>query len=257
MLRKALCITALVVLGACDGTNPFDNVDIADPIPDDPANTNGVPEAIANNLQSLTYNQAAGTLTVQITSLDSPDLIASYALNPTLNVPGYIAYSLQDDPLDRMFVALVAQSVDGEVIGGVVVDGGQFTRYFGGAYFERTGSYSAATANGGLVSYAGTYAGITNISAPGTELLPVPAGTDPEILPGQPARVTGDVFINADFADNTINGAITNRVLTDFALVIPSVFLIPADIETDGSFGGTVENSAQEGLGTYAGVFAR
>lgn len=256
MLRIMTLVIALTALVSCGDGQPFTFGNTTDdPVIDDPTDVNGIPESVAGNLQFLSYDPFFHTLEVEITSLDVPAPNPMYNRDARLDLPGYEAYSYQDDPLDRMFIAFVAQSNDGELIGGVVMDGGQFNKFFGGSYFERNGPYSNATANGGLVSYAGTYVGITNIDAPGNELLPVDPGTDPDILPSQGTRVTGDIFINADFNDNTINGAISNRVLVDYAQAIPTVYLIPTDISSEGTYAGVVENPAQIVIGSYAGTF--
>ena len=252
-MQKAISFSlCLGLLTACGDGNPFVFGVTETPIKPPVISDSGVPEKVQGNVGSVTFVAGAPTITVQITSLDQGTFDAVHNRNPALNVPGYQAYTYQDDPLDRMFVAIVAESRDAAIQAATVMDGGQFTKFFGGTGVTQIGTYGADT---GLVSYAGTYAGLSNINAPGAELLPVPPGTDPAILPAQPTRVTGDVFINADFTDNTINGAITNRELTEYGTAIPDIFLIPGDIAADGTFEGSVEIGAQTGVGNYAGVF--
>lgn len=220
---------------------------------------------MADDLNSVSYDHASGVLLIDLAALDRTNIDypeVEYDRNPALDVPGYVAYSYQDDPLDRMSVAIVAESYDGAVQAVVAMDGGQFTKYFGGTYYGRNEDFTAPSPDG-LVSYAGTYAGISNLDAAGNELL-VPSGTpDPAILPSQPAQVAGEVFLNADFGDGSVNGAITNRTWVNLdpaavALIgstLPNVFLIPANITADGTFEGAVENAEQEALGTYGGIF--
>ncbi|EPX86581.1 hypothetical protein ruthe_01398 [Rubellimicrobium thermophilum DSM 16684] len=108
----------------------------------DTGGVGAIPSAIAGNLTRVAYNPADDTLSVTLDSLDTTPISAVYRRTPALDLPGYTAYSVQEDPLDRMFVALVATSPDGTSMGGVVADGGQFNRVFGGAFYRRIGAYS-------------------------------------------------------------------------------------------------------------------
>ena len=171
------------------------------------------------------------------------------------DVNGYQAYTTQDDPLDRMFTAFGGVSADGVTTAVVAMDGGQFTKYFGGAVYNAT-SYSAPSA--GLSSYAGKYVGLTNVSTrDGTLDSIAPAA----LLPDRATRTQGDVFINADFTDNQLNGAIYNReVLDDSPLNVDStVYLTPTGIAADGSFTGTAAQSiggaAPVPVGEFTGTF--
>lgn len=254
-LQLALSLSALAgLLAACDNTNPF--------VTNGSGGTGGsgttastIPAAVAGNVTKVAYSPGAATITVEGINLDNVPFSAVYNRNATLDVPGYQAYTVQDDPLDRHVTAFVMQSGNsGSARGAVVVSGGQFNRYFGGTYYE-SDSYTPAT---GQVSYAGNYVGLTNVASPGGDLLPVPAGTDPSLVPRQAAAVTGDIFLNANFADNSVNGGIYNRTLVDYATALPSLALIATDIATDGSFTGDVEYTGVVGqnIGTYAGIFA-
>lgn len=270
IVAAAMC--SVLALTACDGENPFMVEEVVDPgvapviDPDNPVSANGIPEALTGgNLELVEYDPVAGTLAVDMSALDRNDSdipLESYMPNAALTAlaPGYQVFSYQDDALDRMFVAIVAQSNDGSVLGAVVMDGGQFNKFFGGGFYATDGDYTpgVATNDTGLVSYAGNYSALTNINAEGDQLL-VPGGTpDPAILPSQPGQITGNIFINADFGDNTINGAIYNRALENVgpAVVgIPDVFLTPAPITDAGTFFGVVENPAQDAVGNYGGTF--
>ena len=204
-------------------------------------------------------------------------------------MPGYEAYTYQDDPLDRYFVAYVAQTPDGTAQGTLVVDGGQFTEYFGGTQMFARQDYTAGP-EVGLVSYAGDYVGITNLTYYGDELLVVPAPYNGEeyasVWPTQPIIVEGDAFINVDFGDNAINGAIVNRQFVHLSgypveafdgttYAINDLVLKPGEVNDAGQFTGdvvgqvitgvtydpitgepyTVE-SYEVGEGTYGGVLA-
>ncbi|WP_084862803.1 hypothetical protein [Salibaculum halophilum] len=276
---------SLALLAGCggDGTNPFQEETDgqtgggADPdagggdgtggeaAPDGGVSPDSVPDNVGNNVQSVNYDEASGTFRVTVNSLDTTPRTATYDRTPQLDVPGYTAFSVQEDPLDRFFIGLAATSSDDTSSGAVVLDGGQFNKVFGGAYFERNGPYSPHVPEqpaNGLVSYAGDYAGLSNLTVadgnPDNLLAAVPAGTDPELHPAQPSRVTGQVFLNADFSDGSVNGAIFDRVLEESATSLPSVVLVPEPGNLDGqagTFTGTVETPEQDPIGDYAGVF--
>lgn len=258
MIRPILATASFGLLVACGDGNPF-NFDLDGDGTDDIIVDTDTPETISDNLSGFAYDEGAGTLTLALTSLDGTPTETVYGRNLALEaqVPGYLAFSVQDDALDRMFIAVAKEAPDGTSQAVAVADGGQFVRFFGGALYTQIGTYSPDP-DGGLVSYAGTYAGVTNIEdSLGGQLITPPGGTDPAILPEQAGLITGSVFINADFTDNTVNGAIYERVIADFAgdVPIPDVFLIPADINGDGGFVGTVENPEQTVVGDYAGTF--
>ena len=272
---------SLALLAGCggDGENPFqEETDPEAPeIDDGEVQTDGIPAELAGNLRSVAYDPDAGTLSVDMAALDRDDEdipLESYTRNTNLETSemqanGYRAFSFQDDALDRMFVALVAESEDGSVQGAAVMDGGQFTRFFGGSFFATDGSYTPGgpTTDTGLVSYAGLYTGLSNIDGYGNELLPVSPGTPDQLRPAQPGQTQGDVFFNVDFDDNTINGAIYNRAWTNLNpalagspdLDLDDVFLLPADITTAGSFFGDARAIDDDGneiaIGSYGGTF--
>lgn len=224
------------------------------------------PSSVNANVTSVAYNAGPDTLTLVLSGLDSSATQAVYRRNTQLDVGAYSAYSTQDDPLDRHFTALRRSSADGSLIAMAVADGGQFNRYFGGTQYARSGSYSPDT---GLASYAGTYAGVTNVASVGSDLLTVPAGTDTAIRPQQSARTSGNVFLNVDFGENAVNGGIYNRILRwDEAdptntSEMPDIVLVRTDISETGQFSGSVEydlsvpssNTGSGGIGTYAGIF--
>lgn len=260
-MRVWLSIALMAALTACGDGNPFDDNSNGEDggIPD--GSTNDIPESLASNLQTATYDPATGMLQLHLTSLDASPIIASYVRTPGLDVGGYEAYTVQDDPLDRHFTAMVAQSPDGTVRAGVVSDGGQFNRFYSGGFYERTGAYQPPSVSGpttGLVSYAGNYAGVTNLNAPGgPELLPPPGGADPSILPAQSARTQGQIFLNVDFGNNAVNGNINSRTLVDAGTALPTVVLVDGAIAGDGTFLGKIEYDGDPTLqiGDFGGIF--
>jgi hypothetical protein len=268
MKMKLLAPLALLLLAACDG-NPLGTateVPVCDtdcPVAaGDPVT---IPTVLAKNLKAIDYDQGSDSFRITFKSLDTTPTVATWNRRTALDLAGYRAYAVQEDPLDRMFVGLAKTSTDGSVTAIAAGDGGQFNRVFHGGSYARNGSWSAPTgssaAGSGQVSYAGSYVGITNIAAPRPgEILPVPPGTGGAIIPGQPSRVQGDIFINANFTDNSVNGAIYNRVLVDQSLDLQAVILVPTDIEANGTFVGKTERWVNDDpsmgeTGDYGGVF--
>lgn len=273
MYRTATALSLIALLAACDNEQPFDfeGEQTEEPTEETPAEeeqelsgftangtTTAIPLEIANDLVNVAYSPGAQTITVTGSTLDTSPLNGVYTRNTSLDIPGYEAYSIQDDPLDRMFVALVAESTDGSVEGGTIVDGGQFGSFFGGSFYRRNDTYTAGT---GLVSYSGDYAGLANLNFPRSvsqDILPLPADVafDSPNAPQQPDMVVGTVFINADFVDNVVNGSIVDRSLVGRGTLLDDVNLRPTEITADGTFGGEAERSTdQQQIGTYAGAF--
>jgi hypothetical protein len=214
-----------------------------------------IPTEISSDLQSITYDPVNQTLIVTGISLDEGFVPATYTRNPGLDRRGYEAYTFQDDPLDRHVTAFVKE-IDG-TRAAIVVTGGQFGHYFGGGTYSRDGAFDPPSGgvNGGLVSYAGNYVGLLNIAGDGGDLIDVDAGTPPELIPDQAAEVTGSIFINADFADNVVNGTVFDRSVVDNPGLIPvdqELLLSPTDITRNGSFTGDISGG---GTGTYGGIF--
>ena len=255
MIGSVMCMTASVSLAACgSGTNPF----ATGTDTDGSGGASVVPETLAGNLKSINYNATAKTLTAEIYALDSTPIQVVYDRDAARDIGSYEAYSIQEDGLDRFFVAMVGESHDGSVQAGFVGDGGQFNRVLQGGYYTRVGSFDAPNIStgpaAGQVSYAGDYAGITNIQSTPNP----PAGVDPSLLPGTPVLVSGQVFMNANFADMAVNGGIYDRqILLTTPVDVEDLALIVTDISSDGSFFGDVEVTGvvDTDIGDYGGVF--
>lgn len=257
MRRIWLGVATASLLSACGG-NPFLDEEDGVVTPD-------IPVEISNDLQGITYNPVSQTLIVSGISLDDGISPTAYTRKPGLDRGGYEAYTFQDDALDRHVTAYV-KAIDG-TRAAIVVTGGQFGHYFGGGTYSRDGVFDPPSAgvNGGLVTYAGNYVGLLNINGDGGDLLAVDAGTAPEIVPGQAAEVTGSIFINADFADNVVNGTIYDRNAVDLPGLVPvnqELLLTPTEITSNGLFSGAVQqtdptdpNGTQDDVGTYGGIF--
>lgn len=268
MKRISHVIAACAALAACasgDGSNPVTGGDGGDTDPggnDGELIDNEITEALAGDLQRIAYDPGDpadpddDTLVVELSALDQSPVLAEYERNSALDVPGYVAFSVQDDPLDRIFVAYAATSEDGSVSAGVAGDGGQFLKFFSGAFYERHGDFSMPTT--GLVSYAGSYVGITNLNdLDQDQRLPIPPGTDPSLYPYQPRVTTGSIFLNVDFDDNAVNGAIYDREFTD-GDPLDNVYLVDGEIDANGEFLGTTEMADTNGpitTGSFGGIF--
>ncbi len=225
-----------------------------------------VPEEIAGNLQSFTYNPAADTLTVRGVAADGSTIESAYRRRPGLDRGGYQAYTAQDAANGRHSTAYVAaiNNTQAAIVGtGVQYEG----IYAGGAY--STSDYSApATGSGnqGLAYYTGRYVGLLNGPGSDEDLMTPNTGEDPSVTTAQAAEVTGDMQITADFATANVDGIIYNRVIRDYdnqgrldpgtatPLEVTDLALASTTINENGGFTGSIEQSNQ-GVGEYAGVF--
>ncbi len=247
-----------------------------------------IPDDIKHNLTSAKVIPGTGgnpdTILIAISALDTTPIAATWERYEALDTPGFQAFKMQEDPLDRMFVALSATSADGSVSATMAGDGGQFNKVFQGVNYERVGGYTPpdATQSGpgrGQVSYSGKYAGMLNGGSDDAHTLEIPAERNvaSEEIPRQATRVTGDVFMNANFADNAINGVVKNRVAIDLDLtddvdsalyndgsgVALEDVILAADgtgtagnIAANGTFSGSTERPNNEDIGSYSGVVA-
>ncbi len=244
MKNIAYAALALVALGACDGVGGGDGGPGG---PGTPPPVTG-DASLRGDLDAFAFN-GTDALSVQI-SLESDDVLQAYTQDGG-PINGYVRFIQQDDPLDRFSTAFAKRSDDGSVEGTVVLVGGQFNRFFGGTGVQQN-TYSAPER--GLASYAGDYIGLLNRgpAAPG-----VPGGTPSVLTPRVATPVTGQVFINADFADNLINGAIFNREFgaNGTGTELANIVLVVGSIQPDGTFSGNVELTDLTGIGAYSGTF--
>ena len=272
MRNSVAALAVLILLAACDG-NPLTVPTTTTPptTPTTPptgpeVNANGIPTALARNLEGIAYDPVAKTLMVTIAGIDGTPEAVSYTRNMAAEVglpAGYEAYSIQEDPLDRFFTGVVRESADGSVTAAIASDGGQFNRFFSGGWYERDGSFTPPNiGNGpgeGQVTYAGGYVGLDNYSGP---LPPTPPGTNPAVQPQAPGRIAGDVIINANFSDMLVNGSINNRVRLDnpgldATSPLANLVLVVTGISAEGEFLGDVELQGLIGqsIGQYGGLF--
>jgi hypothetical protein len=211
------------VITVCDAEDPetcTSEVDI----------NNGV--VSIGDLQAVTYNGT--TLRVQI-ALDGPDALQVYELDDSVRTDDYQKYTFAASSLNRAYTALAGRSPDGEVTAVVVMDEGQFNRYFAGATVAQDeGSFDRPSA--GTASYSGDYVGLINTTA-GNE----------------PSEVRGVVLLNANFNDK-VEGSITGRLVVGGA-ALTDLVLFNADIKADGVFGGAVQDSGGDNVGSYGGAF--
>ncbi|OUD09270.1 hypothetical protein BVC71_11275 [Marivivens niveibacter] len=291
MYRYAAASIVFAMLAGCQGENPLyfnDPEEVVEETTEETVEETAIDLSdLENNLTTAVYDPDTETLYVDMYALDrvgNDYPLVEYNRAADLDVPGYYAFNYQDDPLDRYFIAYVAQTPDGTAQGTIVADGGQFTEYFGGTQMFARQEYSAGP-EVGLVSYAGDYVGITNLTYYGDELLVVPAPYNSDeyasLWPTQPIIVEGEAFINVDFGDNAINGAIVNRQFTLMSgypedafegttYGVNDLILQPGTVDESGQFTGTVVGqviqevgtdpitveSYEVGEGTYGGVLA-
>ena len=270
MYRYAAASVVFAMLAGCQGENPLYFNDPEEVVEETTEET--VEEEtpidlsdLENNLTTAVYDPDTETLYVDMYALDrvGEDYpLEQYIRTESLDVPGYAAYTYQDDALDRFFVALCGQSPYGTAQGAVVADGGQFGEYFGGTQMFAIEAYTGGP-EVGLVSYAGTYAGITNLGYRGDEIMeiPTPPGDVSSLTTMQPAVVQGEVFLNADFGDNAVNGAIYNRQIVNVtgqpATDLEDIYLQVGIIDENGAFYGTTSfGDTDQDNGVYGGVFA-
>lgn len=253
MKRFNQCFAALsatfFVLAGCSGGNPFEETT-------DPDEEAVVPESISFDLDSVTYNSSADTLTVRGIGVDNTPYEAVYTRAAALDRGGYQAYTSQSSPITRHSTAYY--KTEGSTRASVVVTGGQFEHYFGGARYARSGSFDAPNVSdqNRIISYGGNYVGLLNVGGDGGDLKTPAAGTDPSVLPVQAAEVTGKVLVNADFTQNIVEGTVYNREITDMPSVeMRDLALAPGALDPDnGFFSGNVTIDTQN-KGEYGGVF--
>ncbi|WP_297772148.1 hypothetical protein [uncultured Roseovarius sp.] len=237
-----------------------------------------VPEELAGNVRSVSFDAATQTLVVEALNLDDVPVRAVYRRRPGLDRNGYVGFSVQNDPLDRHFTAFAKESSNSNSVRAAVVgSGGPRNIGFRGGFFERDGDYTPpeVSETTGLVSYAGRYVGISNIGVTnGSDLAEIPVDLltseafPEELRPTQAVSVDGKVFINADFADNSVEGNVFDRRLVETNTRLPSVVLVTSPIAGNGTFNGDVEIDSREDLnedgiadgsrtvlGSYGGVF--
>ncbi|MEM9900623.1 MAG: hypothetical protein AAF865_04715 [Pseudomonadota bacterium] len=260
MWKQVSLLAVAVALAACDdgGPNPVNGIPEdtgTDPgTPTDP--TPGgivIPDAISFDLDAVRWERngagdADDQLIVTGVTLDDGNIDGVYQRAPDEDVPGYLAFFKQDDRLDRIFVGLAGETPDGAVRGFVVQDGGQFQIEYGGIFYERDGEFTppdVATVNG-LVSYAGEYAAMTDLGDPEQNLRLDPFGPDgtdevPDgAIPRQGRTITGQVFVNVDFADNAVNGVIYDRTWSNGEALGDELYILLQDgeIDANGNFTG-------------------
>jgi hypothetical protein len=246
MKNTVFAVAALVALAACEGVGGGDGGTGGPGDPGTPPVTGNA--SLRGDLDAFTFN-GTNALSVQL-SLESDERLQPY-MQSGGPVNGYIQFVQQDDPLDRFAIAFAKQSSDGSVQGVVVADGGQFNRFFGGTGVTRT-SYSAPTR--GLASYAGAYVGLLNF---GPDAPNVPADTPDSAIPRVATPVTGQVFINADFAKNLVNGVVYNREfgVNGTGTQLADLVLIVSPVTPSGTFSGAVELDNFAAVGNYSGTF--
>ena len=268
----AVCALALGVASCGDG-NPFTTTTDDTTTPDDAVS--GVPVNILGDLERIDFNAADNTLTVTGLTQDGVPLVNEYRAIASTFAPGFVTFTGQNDPLGRHATAFVA-SRDG-LQAGVVMTGPQFNTFFGGTFFERTGTYTAPVAPEGRfdVTYVGNYAAGLNGAGPQTDIFAPDPGLDPDVAtPEQTAYIRGLMFVNVDLNDMSVEGEIYDRTAVlqsgfDPSVAVfgdlPDLVLIDGTLAGDGTFNGGIEIDATDvtnpgtpanPIGTRVGEFA-
>lgn len=266
-MKRIVAVCALTALVAACGNGPRSEDDTDSDgggTPTDPPASSGIPEAIAGDLSAINFDATTNTLTVSGLSQDGVPIVNEYTHVSTSFVDGYETFTGQNDGLGRHATAFVA-SRDG-VQAGVVMTGPQFNTFFGGTFYERTGSYAPPTAPESRfdVTYYGNYAAGLNTAGPVTDLLPT--GVDPDVnTPSQTAYIRGLMFINVDLNDMSVEGEVYDRLartaVGDFDL--PDIVLVDGTLTEDGTFSGNIEQDESDpdfpvadssDIGDFAGV---
>lgn len=255
-----LSLAALLLLAACGG-NPWQETDGGgDGDGDGGGNSStAVPAAVKVNLRSMSYSPAdGGSLRVNLQGLQSSPEQVAFTRDAARDVAGYRAFTYQETGLQRKYLALVRDNARGNLRVMAVADGGQFNRHFGGTTFARIDAFTRPNVTSGTeegqFSYAGTYAGVFVPGEPASTTLP------PSLQPNQPATVRGDALINANFANDQVNGGVTNRWVIDSSgnrvLRLESIAFPATEINAGGRFVGDVEFAGEDkAIGTVAGLF--
>jgi len=185
-------------------------------------------------LEAASYNGT--TLRVQI-ALDGPNALQTYEMVDDPRPDDYQKYTFAASERNRAYTALAGRSSGGEVTAVVAMDSGQFNRFFAGAtVIQDQEAFSRPTA--GTASYLGDYVGLIKI------------GTETE-----PSEVRGLVFLNANFADNKVEGEMTDRVVVVGSAELDDLIFVNSDIKSDGIFGGGIELDDNSPIGAYGGAF--
>lgn len=258
MIRYASALLAPLLVVACGEDPGGTNTDFG-------MTPNTADATVAGNLRAVNYDPVSEELVLSLNSIHGNQTNVTYVRRADLDatVPGYEVYMLQTTPADRHYTAVFAGSNDNHVIAGAVMDGGNDNRYYGGSFYGRQGLdvYSPYTdTSGGEAQYYGTYAGVTNLDSNGDQLLDqsgIPASATP---PSQSDRVTGNILLNADFANGAVDAEIFNRTLVDDVPglgALPDIVLTDGALNDDGTFVGTAEyeGTPNAEIGSFGGIF--
>lgn len=257
MKPYAQLMLASLLLAACTSDPGGTNTDFG-------MTDNTAPTEVMGALQAVNYDPDAQELILTLNAIHGGERNVSYVRTPSVDTNGYEGYTLQRTAADRHYTALFGESNDSHLIAGVVADGGNNNRYFGGGFFGRQGlnvysPYDHAP-DEGEAQYRGEYAGVINGSGDGSLLID-PSSIDPNLSgPRQAGRVTGIIMMNADFANLQVDGEISNRTLVHDPLglnPLPDIVLVASAIDDTGQFLGNVEYEGVIGtqIGNYAGIF--
>jgi hypothetical protein len=262
MAHMKTALWAMVLLAGCGGNPIDDGIDGGGGGGDGEGSQDVVPEEVAVNLREISYDPSgSGTLQVNMDGLVASPLVAEFVRVPGLDVLGYRAFTYQETGLQRSHLALVSENARGNLQAGVVADGGQFNRHFGGGHFARIDTFTRPPVRQGVetgeFSYVGTYAGVF---LPGPQSNAIP-GLPDGLAPNVPLRTRGAALINANFANDLVNGGVDLRqLLADDGTVLTELtgITFPSmEIDENGQFLGEVEfeGAPDLSIGSVGGIF--
>lgn len=252
MKPYAQLMLASLLLAACTSDPGGTNTDFG-------MTDNTAPTEVMGALQAVNYDPDAQELILTLNAIHGGERNVSYVRTPSVDTNGYEGYTLQRTAADRHYTALFGESNDGHLIAGVVADGGNNNRYFGGGFFGRQGlnvySPYEHVRDEGEAHYQGDYAGVINGSGDGSLLI------DPNLSgPRQAGRVTGTIRMNVDFANLLVDAVISDRTIAHDPIglnPLPDIVLVESSIDDTGQFLGNVEYLDVDDvqIGNYAGIF--
>lgn len=217
--------------------------------------TDPIPAALRGNVESVT-RQTTPEGTVLIATIDvglaSGTRATRFVRAEEYDINGFDAYTFQQNPNTRLFIAMNDDTKDGSGTATVIASG-QFTQMVWGSDFDARGFSRPPEGDAAQAHYAGRYVGFVNsgtaVSGPGAPNDPI-----------RPRQVTGDTAMTANFTSGRVEGSISNRAssLQDGTppVEFADLFLQITEIAPDGTFRGDVVFREDAPAGTIGGAFS-
>ncbi len=182
------------------------------------ATVGAVGYAASGDMASASYDSASDTLTITGIPFDNGVAGATYIRDAAQDVNGYKAYVNTNGARDYVALWGVSNAGTGSVSAGVVATGDYHDHGYNGATYGRDGTTAIPTS--GIATYTARYAGLlTTEAALGVE------------------QTSGDITIDIDFTDASVEGIMTNHVNETTTTAMDDVELATGSL-VDGSFSG-------------------